>query len=239
MEGKDQHETLTNFYHEIANLSPLLKMSAALILGAVSEEKGSIDIPKVDYHTQIISELIEIMDAHISYVTLDMNPEFYKNQQPIPLNIHGTIYRITQLFKGKAKSKHVKIGMNKEVDIPNLTTLPIAKVLPYIILDNAVKYSPSHSQVTITFIKGVDSMNIEFESIGPKLSENDVEKIFERGYRGAIAENTNELGRGLGLYYLSKICKICNIDYNVKINPDKSYLFENVEYSEFCIVLTI
>lgn len=239
MEGTDQNETLTNFYHEMANLSPLLIRSSAIILSSVSEEKDSIDISNIDYHTQVISELVEIMNAHISFVTIDMNPEFYGLQQPIPLNMHGTIYRVTQIFKGKAKNKGIKIKMNKEQDIPHLTTLPIAKVLPYIILDNAVKYSPSYSQVNITFLKGVDSMSIEFDSSGPKLLENESKKIFERGYRGTKAENINELGRGLGLYYLSRICSICNIEYSIKVNSEKTYFFEGVEYSDFCITLTI
>lgn len=232
-------ETLTNFYHEMANLSPLLVRSSAIILSSVSEEKNSIDIPGIDYHTQVISELVEVMNAHISYVTIDMNPNFYHLQQPMPLNMHGTIYRVTQIFKGKAKNKGVKIRILKEQDVPNLTTLPIAKVLPYILLDNAIKYSPAYSEITITFIKGVNSMNIEFDSSGPKLLENENKRIFERGYRGASAENINELGGGLGLYYLSRICDICNIKYSTKVNSEKSYFFEGIEYSDFCITLTI
>jgi two-component system, OmpR family, phosphate regulon sensor histidine kinase PhoR len=66
------------------------------------------------------------------------------------------------------------------------------------LLSNAAKYSPSGSPVEITLDRSADSVTLAVTDRGLGLDPADLERIFERGYRGDRARSV--AGDGLGLY---------------------------------------
>lgn len=230
-------ESLENFYHEIANISPILKKASDQILIGLLDN-GKLDKHRIEHHTRSINELVEIIDAHLTFVNIDLNPELYSFQQPQLLNIHGFFFRISKIFRSKAKDKNININISiVDEDVPHIDVLPIAKVLPYIILDNAVKYSPSYQGIEIEFTNsGNRLVQVSCSSIGPMVNDFELNQLFSKGFRGEIAEISNPEGRGLGLYYLQKICDLCGIKYKVSSNQ-KPFKFDGNNYSEFKIEL--
>lgn len=71
------------------------------------------------------------------------------------------------------------------------------------ILDNAVKYSPKGSTVTIMLTKQEMYFRLDIKDEGDGISEAEQPKIFKRFYRGENA--AKEEGDGIGLYLARKI----------------------------------
>ena len=67
------------------------------------------------------------------------------------------------------------------------------------LLENAVRYSPAGSNVTVCLARGARATaRIEVRDAGPGLSADEQARIFDRFVRGAASEGTS--GLGLGLY---------------------------------------
>jgi two-component system phosphate regulon sensor histidine kinase PhoR len=67
------------------------------------------------------------------------------------------------------------------------------------LLDNAVKYTPTHGQVRVRVLARDRSAFLEVEDTGPGIPERDRERVFERFYRVDKGRARDEGGTGLGL----------------------------------------
>jgi hypothetical protein len=122
---------------------------------------------------------------------------------------------IIRCLEPSANEKYVYIKKNGESYSSIKLNLETFDILPYVILENAIKYSPKEELIDINFSENSDWIFIEFVSYGPKIDEDEYQKIFEQGYRGKNTRNLEEHGNGIGLYLARRICEIHNIKYSV------------------------
>ncbi len=75
----------------------------------------------------------------------------------------------------------------------------------YNLLNNAIKYSPEKTRVTVygSLEKGKVRVTVEDQGIG--ISSKDARKIFEKFYRTETAERSGEKGTGIGLSIVEQI----------------------------------
>lgn len=78
-------------------------------------------------------------------------------------------------------------------------------LLPTALVENAVKYSCSNV-VTVTVTENDRIVNFSVENIGPPIDGDEMERVFERGYRGRWAKDS-WMGDGLGLYAAQEVAK--------------------------------
>ena len=73
------------------------------------------------------------------------------------------------------------------------------------ILDNAIKYSPSHTPVHICVRKRSSFVRVEIEDRGIGIPKEERNKVFQRFYRGDHEIVKTQDGSGVGLYLSRKI----------------------------------
>ncbi len=73
------------------------------------------------------------------------------------------------------------------------------------VLDNAIKYSPEQSKITIRLQKRTGFVRIEIEDQGIGIPQSEYHKIFQRFYRGTAPEVREKSGTGIGLYLSRQI----------------------------------
>lgn len=73
------------------------------------------------------------------------------------------------------------------------------------IIDNAIKYSPPHSVVTIRVNKLFSFVRIEIEDRGIGIPKDERNRIFARFFRGSADAVKEQEGSGVGLYLTRKI----------------------------------
>ena len=73
------------------------------------------------------------------------------------------------------------------------------------LVDNAIKYSPEHSKITIRLQKRTGFVRIEIEDQGIGIPQSEYHKIFQRFYRGTAPEVREKSGTGIGLYLSRQI----------------------------------
>lgn len=73
------------------------------------------------------------------------------------------------------------------------------------ILDNAIKYSPAKSAITVRLHKLFSYIRIEIEDTGIGIPKSEYNKIFQRFYRGPHPTVQQSEGSGVGLYLSRRI----------------------------------
>jgi signal transduction histidine kinase len=103
------------------------------------------------------------------------------------------------------------------VDTPNFETTPtVLAMRPLIsqvfsnILENAVKYSHKHTRITISgrHLPEESAVEVSVLNYGIPLSDTDIKRIFDRGYRSEQAKKKYPAGTGFGLYIASRIVEL-------------------------------
>lgn len=108
----------------------------------------------------------------------------------------------------KAQKKEIEIEMEAEDKLEDLILPLDSKWLCEALinlLDNAVKYSPPGTTVTIRAARMASFLRIEIQDQGIGIARENYHKVFQRFYRGDEKEVQKEEGSGVGLYLARKI----------------------------------
>lgn len=93
-----------------------------------------------------------------------------------------------------------------------------------ILIDNALKYSPSDSLITIRTSNLGKNVKFEITNTGEGISEKDLPYIFDRFYRADVSrtKNNKNTGHGLGLALAKRIIELHNGDLTVSSAPGQT-----------------
>jgi two-component system sensor histidine kinase QseC len=180
-------------------------------------------------HRQDFENLIEAVDgaSHLinQLLTLSrINGELDKNSMK-KISVINLINEIIENFTKEISQKNLKIIKNFE-NISSKNNVALHKIYCQILfknlLDNAIKYSPDDSEITIDIEKNIDNISIKICNYNDNISSIDSKKVFENFYRSNKSKNTrNIVGSGLGLAIAKKIVKLHNGSISFNCVKDK------------------
>lgn len=84
------------------------------------------------------------------------------------------------------------------------------------VLNNAIEYSPSGSEVEISLIQSNDEFQLSFANVTEDLEVDDIERVFDRLWR-KDSSRTGEEHSGLGLSLVRTFCQILGYQLNAKV----------------------
>jgi K+-sensing histidine kinase KdpD len=77
---------------------------------------------------------------------------------------------------------------------------PVFELVPFVLIENAVKYAPKRSPITVKISDFDDHIDAHVQSFGPKITKAELSRIFEQGFRAEAARKTGKSGSGVGLF---------------------------------------
>jgi len=165
------------------------------------------------------------------------NPASLIKQSPI--SIYRKIDKIRQTLEAKAFAKQIEIKIagdsHRTCFGPDLF-----EIVPFVIIENAIKYSPNNEEISVEVCEEEGWIVCKVESMGPEITWQEQERIFEKGFRGASAKNSGISGTGLGLHVVKMLIE----DFykgsisvsQPKLAPIKKGLVEYYQTTfEFCL----
>jgi K+-sensing histidine kinase KdpD len=189
----------------------------------------------IDYHVNVIFDNAYHISSLLDLVDFETNPDFFGNRKLESRSLHGKFYKASISFKRIAKNKQVSLNIQGKSDAL-LDMYPVIDILPYLLFDNAIKYSPKNSSVVVEVSEDVHFVNLTISSAGPTLDEDEETKLFNKGFRGKRAIELGIQGSGRGLALAKHICDLHGA--TIKANIEKKPItLQGILYSQFEIQL--
>jgi signal transduction histidine kinase len=116
-----------------------------------------------------------------------------------PLYINEVLEEACALVNSRARAKGIRILRELDQEIPYVGDEAFLHQLFLIFLDNAIKYSPSGTNVRVTLDIRNGEVCASFADQGLGISSEHLPRIFERFYRAAPASSGEAQSGGLGL----------------------------------------
>lgn len=160
-------------------------------------------------------------------IEIKRNVEVYKKFDKVRycMNTMCRNKKLTINFYGKCYSR---ANVNEVFDL-----------LPYVFLENATKYSPDDNDINVHFIENDHYTIVEVKSLGPQVSQHEINDLFLPRFRSASAHECVTSGTGIGLYFAKKICDLNNIHIDIDSSPKVTQEINGVPYSIFTVTLRI
>lgn len=155
---------------------------------------------------QIESNLEEVQRLEqLATGLLDLTQYDHVQMELKPTTARDLVRSALGQVQAQAYEKHIEFTQDIDKNDAILVHAESAAQLLKIVLENAVKYSPNGSTVTVVGTRHAQRFSLEITDEGGGISEQDLPHIFERLYRGDKARNTKEGGYGLGLALAEQI----------------------------------
>ena len=206
--------------------------------------KGVVGIDIYDESTyKFIHNTLKTLDANSSLLSIRMdayditfNPASMGKELDVMMGVYAKVEKVYKCLYPSKKEKNLTITLigksEKKFRLRNSMELAF-----FIIIENAIKYSPANKNIDITFTDEKDGLNVQFFNWAICPNEDEMERLTERGYRSQnITGKPQYKGGGLGLYLLKQICANNNVDYSLE-KDNKIMVQSGVVYNPFLVKL--
>lgn len=201
-ESKQDKEMILSLVSDIAHQVKTPIANAVLYITALRKE--NLPTQRKNQYLKILSEQIIkldfLMDNLLKMSRLEVGIFLL---EPKVLSIQHTLAEVLGSIAIKAEEKDISISVKCEEDLMALHDRKWTVEALENILDNAIKYTPEHGNITVSVRRNEFYTSIEIADTGIGIPQNEIPKIFQRFYRGTNVRN--KPGVGIGLYLVREI----------------------------------
>ena len=173
----------------------------------------------------LISNLEEVNKlANLSHTLLKLAKLESSSVDLVCIDIVAGVGSVVKKLDNIEKRIVSKYDKNKTINV--MLTDGSIEELTRILLDNAIKYSPSNSQIIVSINTKGDKAILKIQNEGPGINKDQLPHIFDRFYRVDNARtNASENGYGLGLSVAKKLVELNNAEIVVNSHVGKTTTF--------------
>ncbi|MDA8793441.1 ATP-binding protein [Bacteriovoracaceae bacterium] len=216
----------------VANVSHELKTPLTAIQGFVENLKnGEVkDEETRQKFLNIISKhairLNTIIEDLLSLSNIERESEV-NSVELFPFSLNEVIKSSLSTVELKASNKKIEISFTTENDLsPTLRINSQLLEQAFVnLIDNAIKYSPEHSEVKIKVIEESEQFAVEVQDQGPGIEVKHHDRLFERFYSVDKARSRQLGGSGLGLAIVKHIVLAHNGEVGIRSELNKGSTF--------------
>jgi len=221
-----QKDFINNMTHEFKTPISTINIASDVLLRD-DLIKNNVDLSN---YTEIIKEQNERLNWQVEKVLQITEIEQGRmNLKSEKIYLNESIKSVVSSVQLNLETKggNVKTNLLAKNDLINCDKLHLTNVL-YNIIDNAIKYSNKNPQIIIETSEMAGFLYLSISDNGIGIAEEHIEKVKNKFFRVPTGRVHNVKGFGLGLYYVSQVCKAHHWDWEIKSEKGKgtSVLFK-------------
>ena len=221
-----QKDFINNMTHEFKTPISTINIASDVLL---RDEliKNNVDLSN---YTEIIKEQNERLNWQVEKVLQITEIEQGRmNLKSEKIYLNESIKSVVSSVQLNLKTRggDVRTNLHAKNDLINCDKLHLTNVL-YNIIDNAIKYSEENPQIIIETSEMAGFLYLSISDNGIGIAEEHIENVKNKFFRVPTGRVHNVKGFGLGLYYVSQVCKAHHWDWEIKSEKGKgtSVLFK-------------
>jgi two-component system sensor histidine kinase VanS len=166
------------------------------------EEQQKIYLDRI--HAEARMAINQLQSFQAVTLLLQAEPLIFRSN----IDLAQEIKRAAALFSPLARERDLELRLEGLERLPRRFSADskLMQVLFFIVLDNALRYSLKTTPILIKARRPKDSaVIVEFINQGFPISDAEKSRVFDYGYRSAIALAVNPVGTGRGLFLAKRI----------------------------------
>jgi len=183
------HDLRTPLTAMMAAASTLMEMGAELDRQKIHKLANDISL-ELEQLSRLINNLLQMTYFEAQAVKLQMEPHSLKN----------TIDFVLKALSEKIGKREIHVSLPEHLSDISYDKTFIQDVFTNL-LDNALKFTPSASAIDISVAAENNCIVVSVEDRGPGIVFDEVNKLFEKYYRGRMLTTERGLGLGLAICY--------------------------------------
>lgn len=227
--------TLDSTLHEIRRFSAEVSTHAEELSKALMRNENG---PETKAMAQTVFFIAGMISSRLAFTDIELNPGAIRSQQRVRSGLYKKFDKARRVLEERARHKRVRIELlgasHKEIE-----ALPAFECVPFVLLDNAVKYSPQGQDVSVRFDEGYGRLRITVQNIGPTVEPAELAQVFKRGQRGSLALRSGIAGDGQGLYLALYLCELHGIRIRATSSSSPRFQLDGIPYSDFEVSLEL
>jgi two-component system sensor histidine kinase KdpD len=194
---------LRSISHDLRTPLAVIKGSAGTLLEL---GRGRREAEEADLLESIVEEstrMANLIDKLLSMTRLETEQVALNRQwQPLEELVAAAMSRVEPL--AGQRTLHTRIPS----DAVLLVDPVLLEQVIYNLLENAVKYTPEKSRILLEAFREPEAVTVIVEDDGPGIDPEELEKIFDKFYRGRAAVRGERGGVGLGLAICQTVIRL-------------------------------
>jgi two-component system sensor histidine kinase KdpD len=194
---------LRSISHDLRTPLAVIKGSAGALLELGREWRRTEEEELLQSIVEESSRMANLIDKLLSMTRLESEQVALNRQwQPLEELVASALSRVEPLV-GK-RTVHTQIPR----DAVLLVDPVLLEQVLYNLLENAVKYTPDEARITLAAFREAEETTVVVADDGPGIEPEELERIFDKFYRGKTAIRGERSGVGLGLAICQTVIRL-------------------------------
>ena len=222
---ENERQFTANAAHELRN--PLAGMRSQLEL-ALNKGRGEDEYRKALSEVLRIEKRLEAMVGNLLLVTrLQAGQDEVKMGE---VSIPDLLRRSWKPFYDDAERKGIKVSLDCAIDVASTrSSVDFLEIILRNLFDNAVSYTKEGGRIQIRVSRNQTRIKLCVSNTNPGLSEEGLEKMFERFWRASAARDGDHQHAGIGLPLTKRVVTVLGGEIKAHLNDD--------DMVEVCVIL--
>ena len=209
-------ELLDDTLHELRRINKQLKKQAFFLEKELSTE--NFDLMSVRDKSKNVLSAAQLVSVRLNAYDFTLNPGLVETGLKADMNLYKKFEKARYCLSVFAQEQGNSIDFIGSCH-DSTNAYEILEILPYVLLENALRYSPKGTGISCKFnLNGNKLASISVENIGPIIQEDELPTITEKGERAKSVIGKIK-GTGKGLYIVKLICDYHGFDLSIESEP--------------------
>lgn len=198
-----------SMFHDFKTSMSLLFNCTQDIINKLPGSNFNEKLEKSDRSFKDLYNALELITSQLGMIDVILNPKSIEFGNKKRINLYRLFEKIKILFGHISNKKQdISIEISAVGWVKDCYCYESIEFIPLILIDNALKYSVKDSVVEIKFEQKQDCLKVFVKNMGPMVKDENVDKIFDKFFRGETAKSFSKEGIGIGLWVAQQILKI-------------------------------
>lgn len=216
-------EFIANISHDLRSpLTSIGGFAQAMLDGTITPENQErylqIIITQTEHLTNLTQNILLLTQMENNIIEPEMGD----------FDIHRLIKKVLIQCEKRITDKNIEINLitDKDILMVNADLNQIQRVI-YNLVDNAIKFSPVNSAITVETQVYLNKVHVSISDTGPGMSEADIKYMWLRFHKGDKSRGQDKGGFGIGLSIVREIIHHHNqnIDVFSQLGKGTTFVF--------------